>query len=54
MRFPRATHLIILVKSQRAGKRVMASISHYLGKQLKLMVNQEKSKVASTNEITFL
>jgi RNA-directed DNA polymerase len=45
---------IILVKSQRAGKRVMASISHYLGKQLKLMVNQEKSKVASTNEITFL
>ena len=44
---------IILVKSQRAGKRVMASISHYLGKQLKLMVNQEKSKVASTNEITF-
>lgn len=32
----------------------MASITRYLEQKLKLKVNQEKSKVAHTNEITFL
>ncbi|MBM9514888.1 group II intron maturase-specific domain-containing protein, partial [Desulfogranum marinum] len=53
-KFPRATRLVILVKSRRAGERVMASVSRFLEKRLKLKVNQEKSKVAHTNEITFL
>ena len=49
-----ADDFVILVRSQRAGERVMASISRFLEQQLKLTVNQEKSKVAPTNEITFL
>jgi len=54
-RFARyADDFVVLVKSHRAGKRVMASICRYLERQLKLTINQEKSKVASTNEITFL
>ena len=54
MRFPRATHLVILVKSRRAGERVMTSVTRFLERKLKLRVNQTKSKVASTNEIAFL
>ena len=54
-RFARyADDFVILVRSYRAGKRVMASISRYLAKHLKLTINQGKSQVASTNEITFL
>lgn len=49
-----ADDFIILVKSLRAGERVMASICRFLSNHLKLTINQEKSKVASTNEITFL
>ena len=49
-----ADDFVILVKSRRAGVRVMASISRFLRRELKLEVNQEKSKVASTNEIAFL
>lgn len=49
-----ADDFVVLVKSYRAGKRVMASICHYLGRCLKLSINQEKSKVASINEISFL
>jgi len=49
-----ADDFIILVKSWRAGKRVMASICRYLAQHLKLTINQNKSKVASTNEISFL
>jgi RNA-directed DNA polymerase len=44
-----ADDFIILVKSRRAGERVMASIKRFLERKLKLSVNQEKSKVASTN-----
>ncbi|MCG2750295.1 MAG: group II intron reverse transcriptase/maturase [Desulfobacteraceae bacterium] len=54
-RFARyADDFVILVKSRRAGERVMANITRFLERNLKLVVNQEKSKVASTNEITFL
>lgn len=54
-RFARyADDFVILVKSRRAGERVMASVTRFLEKRLKLNVNQEKSKVAHTNEITFL
>ena len=54
MRFPRATHLIVLVKSRQAGERVMQSLQRFLECNLKLKVNQEKSRVASTNQTTFL
>jgi RNA-directed DNA polymerase len=54
-RFARyADDFVVLVKSRRAGERVMASISRFLARRLKLSINQEKSKVASTNEIAFL
>ncbi|MBA3002907.1 MAG: group II intron reverse transcriptase/maturase [Desulfurivibrio sp.] len=49
-----ADDFIILVKSRRAGERVMASVTRFLERKLKLAVNQEKSKVASTNESSFL
>jgi RNA-directed DNA polymerase len=49
-----ADDFVILVKSQRAGERVMASIRRYLTRELKLEVNEEKSKVAPVEEITFL
>lgn len=54
-RFARyADDFVILVKSRRSGERVMAGLSRFLEHKLKLKVNQTKSKVASTNEITFL
>jgi RNA-directed DNA polymerase len=49
-----ADDFVILVKSRRAGQRVMAGITPFLERKLKLRINQEKSQVASTNEITFL
>jgi len=35
----------IYVKSERAGHRVMESVSRYITKKLKLRVNREKSEV---------
>lgn len=49
-----ADDFTILVKSRRAGERVMAGISRFLERKLKLTVNREKSKVSSTNERAFL
>lgn len=54
-RFARyADDLIILVKSERAGHRVMASISRFLERTLKVKVNKAKSKVVRTLDSTFL
>lgn len=44
----------IFVKSQRAGERVLASITHFLEKELKLTVNQEKTKVVPAAKMKFL
>jgi RNA-directed DNA polymerase len=49
-----ADDFVILVKTQRAGLRVKESISCFLEKKLKLKVNQDKSRVASTDDIDFL
>ena len=49
-----ADDLVIVVKSQRAGERVMRSISRYLTQTLRLWVNQQKSRVVPTNEMKFL
>lgn len=54
-RFARyADDFIILVKSHRAGQRVMGSIKHFLEQTLKLRINPEKSRVVSTNQAVFL
>jgi RNA-directed DNA polymerase len=46
--------LVILVKSRRAGRRVMAKISHYLSHKLKLKVNRDKSRVVKIEELNYL
>ena len=45
VQFPSATHRNIYTFSERAGHRVMASISRFITKRLKLKVNAEKSAV---------
>ena len=49
-----ADDLIILVKSSRAGERVMQSISRFLEKVLKVKVNRDKSRVVKAEESSFL
>ena len=44
----------IFVRSERAGQRVMGSIRKFLQGRLRLLVNEEKSKVAPPDEIHFL
>ena len=45
-----ADDFVILVKSQRAGERVMLSIRRFLERKLKLKVNEKKSRVAQTDQ----
>ena len=49
-----ADDFTILVKSQRAGERVLQSISRYLQHRLKLVVNTTKSRVVKTSQSQFL
>jgi RNA-directed DNA polymerase len=49
-----ANDFTILVKSKRAGERVLRSISSYLQHRLKLIVNTIKSHVVKTNDSKFL
>lgn len=49
-----ADDFIILVKSERAGHRVLSSITRFLEKRLKLKVNIEKSQVVKTSQCQFL
>ena len=49
-----ADDFVILVKSQRAGERVMASVKHFIERKLKLKVNEHKSHVARTDQTNFL
>jgi len=44
----------IFVKSRKAADRVMKSISQFIEKKLKLVVNQEKSQVAKSKDVKFL
>jgi RNA-directed DNA polymerase len=44
----------IYVKSQRAGERVLASVKGFLGKYLKLRINETKSACARVDERQFL
>ncbi|VAX28087.1 Retron-type RNA-directed DNA polymerase [hydrothermal vent metagenome] len=49
-----ADDLLILVKSPRAGERVKTSITRFLTRKLKLVVNETKSRVAKTDDCIFL
>lgn len=49
-----ADDFVIMVKSQRAGERVMAGITHFIEKKLKLVVNEKKRRVVSCQELEFL
>ncbi len=49
-----ADDFIVLVKSRSAGERVMESLKRFLERTLKLKVNQDKSQVVQTNQVTFL
>lgn len=49
-----ADDFTILVKSQRAGTRVLRSISRFLQNRLKLVVNSHKSRVVKTTQSKFL
>lgn len=44
----------IFVKSQAAAERVMQSVTRFIEKRLKLVVNREKSKVALSKAVKFL
>jgi RNA-directed DNA polymerase len=49
-----ADDFIVLVKSRHAGERVMGSLRRFLDRTLKLRINQDKSRVVSTNQAVFL
>jgi len=54
-RFARyADDFTILVKSERAGQRVMNGIKSFLERKLKLKVNEEKSQVVKVSKASFL
>jgi RNA-directed DNA polymerase len=54
-RFARyADDLLVLVKSERAGQRVKASLTAYLARRLKLPVNEHKSRVSPIDQCVFL
>lgn len=46
-----ADDFVILLKSERAGHRVMAGITHYIENELGLKVNTQKSKIAKIKEL---
>lgn len=49
-----ADDLQVYVSSERGAKRVLASISGYIEKELKLIVNRSKSKVSGARQSTLL
>ena len=49
-----ADDFLILLKSERAAKRVMEGIVKYLERDLNLPVNREKSEVAKVKDVPFL
>ena len=49
-----ADDFVIVVRSERAARRVMEGTIRYLEEELGLTVNEEKSRVAPIKEITFL
>ena len=54
MRLPPATLPKVYVRSERAGLRVMASLTEFIRRRLRLKVNQAKSAVARPEDRHFL
>ena len=55
LRFVRyADDFLVFTKTRPAARRVFASIERYLTRKLKLVVNQQKSRVCSTDGVEFL
>jgi len=54
VRLPGPTRRNIYVRSERAGQRVMESITQFITQKLKLKVNEAKSAVARPQERKFL
>src|SRR5436305_11570947 len=51
---PQQNHCNIYVRSERAGQRVMESMTRFITNKLKLKVNETKSAVARPQERKFL
>ena len=49
-----ADDFLVMVKSKRAGQRVMTGLTRFLQRNLRLTVNPEKSKVAMLDQCRFL
>lgn len=49
-----ADDFLVFTKTREAARRVFDSIEHYLTRKLKLVVNQQKSRICSTNGVEFL
>ncbi|MFC1462928.1 group II intron reverse transcriptase/maturase [Verrucomicrobiota bacterium] len=49
-----ADDCVILVRSRRAGQRVMKSVTRFITRKLKLQVNEQKSRVAEAWYIKYL
>jgi RNA-directed DNA polymerase len=54
VRLPPATHPNVYVSSERAGLRVMASLTEFIQRRLRLKVNEAKSAVARPEDRHFL
>lgn len=49
-----ADDMVIFTKSRRSAERVFASIGRYLTQKLRLVVNQEKSRIVESDGVEFL
>ena len=49
-----ADDFVIFTKSRRSAERVFASVSRFLTRQLRLVVNQEKSRIVAADGVEFL
>lgn len=49
-----ADDFVIYVRTKRAGERVLESVSRFIERELKLIVNTDKSKVGSPTRLKFL
>jgi group II intron reverse transcriptase/maturase len=49
-----ADDFVILLKSERAARRVLEGVTNYLKEELGLPVNEEKSEATAVKEVTFL
>lgn len=55
LRFVRyADDFSVFVRSERAGRRVMASVTRFIERKLRLVVNEDKSSVSGPYDLSFL